>query len=94
MVVVTLNTRPIFVTRACGHRKKDKIIKRKKKLEDAIKHASMICMNFEDTQECRLAWDVVEEMSAAEHDIRRRAKELMKEDDEWWEYISEREYDV
>jgi hypothetical protein len=57
----------------------------------------MICANFEDTLECRLAWGIVEEMSAAEHDIRRREKELMKEielEDDWWEYLSEREYDI
>jgi len=98
MVVVALNTRPVFVTRSCYESKKRaKIIKRKKKLEDCIKHATMICANFEDTLECRLAWGIVEEMSAAEHDIRRREKELMKEielEDDWWEYLSEREYDI
>jgi hypothetical protein len=56
----------------------------------------MICANFEDTPECRVAWGVVEEMSAAEADIKRRQKEILEliKEDEWWEELSEREYDL
>jgi hypothetical protein len=96
-MLASLTTRPIFVrTRACNDNKKKN--KRKKKLSEAIKHATMICLNFEDTRECRVAWDQVEELSAAENDLRNRAKELTKmlddESDEWWEFLSERDYDV
>lgn len=69
---------------------------RKRRLEEAIRHANMICRNFEDTVECKVAWGLVEELSAAEHVIRVREKErarvknLFDEDDE----LSNREYDL
>ena len=55
-----------------------KVQLRKRHLEEAIRHANMICRNFEDTAECKVAWDVVEELSAAEHVIRVREKERMR----------------
>lgn len=67
---------------------------RKRRLEDAIRHAHMICRNFEDTLECKVAWGVVEELSAAEHDIqtreRMRVKNLFDDEDE----LAIREYDL
>jgi len=33
-------------------------------IKRAIQHANNICYNFEDAQECRIAWDRVEELSA------------------------------
>ena len=33
-------------------------------IKRAIQHANNICYNFEDTRECRIAWDRVEELSA------------------------------
>lgn len=36
-----------------------------KKLRDGIKHASLICHNHEDTRECKLAWDRVEDIQKA-----------------------------
>ena len=73
-----------------------KVQLRKRRLEDAIRHANMICRNFEDTPECKIAWDVVEELSAAEHVIRVREKERMRlrnlYDDE--DELSNREYDL
>jgi hypothetical protein len=73
-----------------------KIQLRKRRLEEAIRHAHMICRNFEDTVECKVAWGLVEELSAAEHDIRMREREkarvknLFDDDDE----LSIREYDL
>jgi hypothetical protein len=73
-----------------------KIQLRKRRLEEAIRHAHMICRNFEDTVECKVAWDLVEELSAAEHDIRMRERErarvknMFDDDDE----LSIREYDL
>lgn len=69
---------------------------RKRRLEEAIRHAHMICRNFEDTVECKVAWGLVEELSAAEHVIRVREKErarlknLFDDEDE----LSNREYDL
>jgi CP12 domain len=36
-----------------------------KDVQRAIEHAKLICFNFEDTPECRIAWDEVEELSKA-----------------------------
>ena len=33
-------------------------------IKRAIQHANNICYNFEDTRECRIAWDRVEELSS------------------------------
>jgi hypothetical protein len=73
-----------------------KVQLRKRRLEEAIRHAHMICRNFEDTTECKVAWGLVEELSAAEHVIRTREKErarlknLYDDDDD----LAIREYDL
>jgi hypothetical protein len=71
-----------------------KVQLRKRHLEEAIRHAKMICRNFEDTTECKIAWDVVEELSAAENVIKTREKQRMRamynDDDE----LAFREYDL
>lgn len=38
-----------------------------KKLKGAIDHARLLCVNHEDTRECQVAWDQVEELSRAIH---------------------------
>lgn len=73
-----------------------KVQLRKRRLEEAIRHANMICRHYEDTAECKVAWDVVEELSAAEHVIKMREKErvrarkMYEDDDE----LANREYDI
>jgi CRISPR/Cas system-associated protein Csm6 len=96
MIVVASRTNPKFFRTQAAQPKGPKPFARKKALEKAIQHAEMICANFEDTAECRVAWGVVEEMSAAEADIKRRQKEILDlvKEDEWWEELSEREYDM
>lgn len=96
MFVVASRTNPKFFRTQASQSKGPKSFARKKALEKAIQHAEMICANFEDTPECRVAWGVVEEMSAAEADIKRRKKEILDlvKEDEWWEELSEREYDM
>ena len=52
--------RPVFCTsRPLPPRIRASDVKR------AIQHAKNIYCNFEDTPECRVAWDTVEELSAA-----------------------------
>jgi hypothetical protein len=60
-----------------------------KKLKQAIEHASLICINHEDTKECGVAWDQVEELSAALNDALVESVEL-----QWFDEKSTREYDV
>ena len=38
------------------------------KLKKAIEHAQNLCLNFEDTKECRVAWDEVNDLTRALHD--------------------------
>ena len=37
----------------------------KRKLRRAIQHAQLLCPNFEDTVECRLAWEEVDDYEKA-----------------------------
>jgi hypothetical protein len=36
-----------------------------RKLRESIKHAKLICPGYEDTKECRIAWDRVEDIQKA-----------------------------
>lgn len=62
-----------------------------KKLKQAINHASLICINHEDTKECGVAWDQVEELSAALNDA---LTESINDEEVWFDPKSTREYDV
>jgi hypothetical protein len=69
----------------------------KRRLENAINHAKYICKDYEDTDACRAAWSIVEEIAAAEHDLKLRSQQrkILSDDDiDMWEILSEREYDM
>jgi hypothetical protein len=68
-----------------------KSVKISKQLNQAIQHATLICTNHEDTKECGVAWDQVEELSAALNDA---LTENTKADEVWFDDISKREYDL
>jgi hypothetical protein len=55
------------------------------KLKKAIEHAKNLCIDYENTNECRVAWDEVNDLTRALHD--------QKPETERSE-ISKREYDV
>ena len=57
---------------------------KKSEVKQAISHAKNLCAGFEDTVECRIAWEKVEELSAAMADQRR----------EFQSELSTREYDL
>ena len=61
---------PIFATAQPQRPKPKKSVKIAKQLNQAIEHANLICANYEDTKECGVAWDQVEELSAALNDAR------------------------
>jgi hypothetical protein len=69
----------------------------KKYVKQAVDHAKNLCLNFEDTIECRHAWEIAEELlhayydqeSAIKHRRRHDTDEMCKEDPG-----SCREYDV
>ena len=56
------------------------------KLKKAIDHAKSLCLNFEDTNECRIAWDEVNDLTRALHDQYPKEPERSE--------LSKREYDV
>ena len=53
----------------------------------AIQHAQNICFNFENTPECRSAWEIVDELSEA-LDTQISRRELYRTE------LAKREYDV
>jgi hypothetical protein len=83
---------PVFATAQPQPRRPHgkKSMKIAKQLNQAIEHANLICTNYEDTKECGVAWDQVEELSAALNDV---IMKLPKEE-VWFDDISKREYDL
>lgn len=71
-----------------------------KDIKSAIDQARLLCFNFEDTVECRLAWEQVEELSSAYNDqwvgeLKRRKSDAEAVIDEARRLALEnREYDV
>lgn len=65
-----------------------------RKLRDSIKHAKLICPGHEDTRECKLAWDRVEDIQKA---INKKKEAKLHDDDSHiceWDEKACREYDV
>jgi len=60
-------------------------------VKKAVYHAKNICFNYEDTPECKAAWELVEELSATlndqELDDKNRDRTARTE-------LAKREYDV
>ena len=83
---------PIFATAQPHHPKPKKSVQLARKLKQAINHASLICINHEDTKECGVAWDQVEELSAALNDA--LTESIQAEELQWFDEKSTREYDL
>jgi len=64
----------------------------RRKLKQAIDHAQILCPNFEDSIECRIAWDTVNELTRALHKQRpvEPSYEVRDQDEE----LSQRIYDM
>ena len=76
---------PVMCT-AQPSRKKGQI---RYKLKKAIDHAKSLCLNFEDTNECRIAWDEVNDLTRALHDQHPPPPKEPERSE-----LSKREYDV
>ena len=74
---------PVMCTAQPSPRKKGHI---RYKLKKAIDHAKSLCHNFEDTTECRVAWDEVNDLTRALHEQYPKEPERSE--------LSKREYDV
>lgn len=93
--------RTLITVRATSKPQKPKKSKVKAKdIKGAIDQAKLLCFNFEDTVECRLAWEQVEELSSAYNDqwvgeLKRRKSEAEAEiDAARRSALKNREYDL
>ena len=77
--------RPVVVCSA-QPRKKAQI---RFKLKKAIEQAQLLCVNFEDTPECSIAWDTVNDLTRALHDQKPEPKPEPERSEQ-----SMRDYDV
>ena len=80
--------RPVIMAARPKHPKTRAQVKAKD-IKHAIDQAKLLCLNFEDTIECRLAWETVEELSIAYND--QNPKKV--EDDEEGRRLRARERD-
>ena len=63
-----------------------------RKLRESIRHAKLICIGHEDTKECKIAWDRVEDIQKG---IRKNKEHQKPHDDQCeWDEKACREYDV
>ncbi len=73
------------------------IVYLERKMRDNIRHAKLICPGHEDTRECRVAWDQVEDIQRAIHKKKEKDKALaLEKPDPQCEFDERacREYDV
>jgi|APCry1669192010_1035390.scaffolds.fasta_scaffold134459_1 hypothetical protein len=80
----------------CNNAFKVRKIVVQKRLRDAINHARYICKDYENSKECRAAWDIVEELSSTDYNLKmknKNKKPLLADDDDW-EEISSKLYDI
>jgi len=73
----------------CSAKPKKSVVK-PRHVKEAIQHARLLCHNFEDTIECKLAWEKVEELSVALND----QNKVWKEEAERFSPAEERMYDL
>lgn len=90
----------VVVRATAQPRKPNKNKIKAKDVKRAIEQARLLCFNFEDTVECRLAWEEVEELSSTYHDQwvselkQRKSETEAMIDESRHRALSEREYDV
>lgn len=82
-----LSVRPVVL---CLAKPKPKTVVRPRQIKEAVQHARLLCHNYEDTIECKLAWEKVEELSAALND----QKKLSEEEGQRFSEAEERMYDL
>lgn len=63
-----------------------------RKLRENIKHAKLICPGNEDTRECKLAWDRVEDIQKAIN--KKKEQQKIRDTQCEWDEKACREYDV
>lgn len=68
------------------------ILKRfqQKKIERAIRYASKTCKENHKSKDCKVAWDIVEELCKSKNDIDQKVQDELKS----WEDMMDIEYDL
>jgi hypothetical protein len=61
-----------------------------KKIERAIRYASKTCKEDKNSKDCKVAWDIVEELHKSKHDLNQKAQDELKS----WEDMMDIEYDL
>jgi len=82
MLTIRPKTVPVFATAQPSGKKTKRTPVKPKELRQAIDHAKNLCFNFENSIECRIAFERVEELSA----------ELARQRDEIAIFVAEAEY--
>jgi hypothetical protein len=82
MLVIRPKVVPVFATAKPNGRKTKRTPVKPTELRQAIDHAKNLCFNYENSIECRLAFERVEELSA----------ELARQRDEIAMFVAEAEY--
>lgn len=92
-MLTTIAIRPLQVVAKHKVPKMKRTPVKQKDLMNAIEQAKQICYNFEDTIECRMAFDRVEELSS---ELARQRDEMRRivDDIEFFSEIETREYDL
>jgi len=80
---------PVFATAKPTGKKTKRTPVKPNELRQAIEQAKKLCLNFEDSIECRIAFDRVEEISA---ELARQRDEIAMI--EYFSDLETREYDV
>lgn len=80
---------PVFATAKPTGKKTKRTPVKPNELRQAIEQAKNLCLNFEDSIECRIAFDRVEEISA---ELARQRDEIAMI--EYFSDLETREYDV
>jgi len=78
----------------CNNSFKVRKIVVQKRLRDAINHARYICKDYENSKECKSAWDIVEELSSADYNLNLKNKKQIIDDDDDWEEVWTKLYDI
>lgn len=66
----------------------------KRQIKQAIDHAMLLCRNFEDTVECRLAWELAEDLTHAFHEQEKNLALAVRDEQCFDDPRACREYDV
>ena len=89
MLVIRPKVVPVFATAKPSGKKTKRTPVKPKELRQAIDHAEKLCLNYENSIECRIAFERVEELSA---ELARQRDEIAMV--EYFSDLETREYDL